>query len=94
MQRPAHGATFATAAGSFALPTVGQLLPVATPSLGSAVSVPFWNNDTTSFTLPLLLADLNLARTVLDPVYQAVVEEAAVVGGPDGIIDRATITDP
>jgi len=94
VQRPAHGATFATAAGSFALPTVGQLLPVATPSLGSAVSVPFWNNDTTSFTLPLLLADLNLARTVLDPVYQAVVEEAAVVGGPDGIIDRATITDP
>jgi len=94
VQSLAYGATFTAGGRTYSLPKVDDLMLLATPSLGSAITYPFWNNDTSSFTLPLVLADLNIVGTVLRPVYDDVVANRATVAGPDGRIDRAAITDP
>ena len=94
VQSAAYGAAFTTGGRSYSLPLVDDLILLATPSLGSAITYPFWNNDTSSFTLPLVLADLNLVGTILRPVYEDVIDDGATVTGPDGAIDRAAITDP
>lgn len=94
IQSLAYGATFTAGGRTYSLPTVDDVVLLAAPSLGSAITYPFWNNDTSSFTLPLVLADLNLVGTILRPVYDDVVEDGATVTGPDGPIDLAAITDP
>lgn len=94
VQSLAYGATFTAGGRTYSLPTVDDLILLAAPSMGSAITYPFWNNDTASFTLPLVLAELNLVGTILRPVYEDVVEEGATVTGPDGSIDLAAITDP
>jgi hypothetical protein len=94
VQSRAYGATFTAGGRTYALPKVEDLMLLATPSLGSAITYPFWNNDTSSFTLSLVIADLNIVGTILGPVYNDVVANGATVAGPDGRIDRAAITDP
>lgn len=94
VQSLAHGAAFTAGGRTYSLPKVEDLVLIATPSLGSAITYPFWNNDTSSFTMPLVLADLNIVGTILGPVYDDVVANGASVAGPDGRIDRAAITDP
>lgn len=94
IQSLAYGASFTSDGRAYTLPTVDSVILLATPSLGSAISYPLWNNDTSSFTLSLVLADINLMRTFLKPAYYQVVSEGRAVTGPDGIIDRAAITDP
>lgn len=94
VQSAAYGAAFTAGGRTYSLPTVDDLMILASPSLGAAFTYPFWNNDTTSFTLPPVLGDLNLVGTILRPVYEDVVDEEATVTGPDGSIDLAAITDP
>ncbi|MFM8290542.1 MAG: dockerin type I domain-containing protein [Planctomycetia bacterium] len=94
VQSLAYGATFTAGGRTYSLPKVEDLVLLATPSLGSAITYPFWNNDTSSFKLSLVLADLNIVGTILGPVYDEVVANAASVAGPDGRIDRAAIIDP
>jgi hypothetical protein len=72
IQSLAYGASFTADGRSYALPTVDSVMLLATPSLGSAISYPLWNNDTSSFTLSLVLADINLMRTFLKPAYDQV----------------------
>ncbi|MFM8496604.1 MAG: dockerin type I domain-containing protein [Planctomycetia bacterium] len=94
VQSLAYGAPFTAGGRTYSLPKVEDLMLLATPSLGSAITYPFWSNDTSSFTLPLVLADLNIVGTILGPVYNDVVTNGASVAGPDGHIDRAAIADP
>lgn len=94
VQSAAYGAAFTVGGRTHSLPRVDDLMLLATPSLGSAITYPFWNNDTSSFTLPLVLAELNLVGTMLRPVYHDVINREATVTGPDGSIDLAAITDP
>ncbi|MFM8893586.1 MAG: dockerin type I domain-containing protein [Planctomycetia bacterium] len=94
VQSPAYGAAFEFGGRTFALPQVDSVVLLATPSLGSAISFPFWNNETASFAVSLLVADVNLVNLVIAPVYRDVVERGKVVTGPTGAIDRASITDP
>ena len=94
VQSLAYGATFTDGGRTYSLPKVEDLMLLATPSLGSAITYPFWNNDTSSFTMPLALADVNIVGAILGPVYNDVVVNGASVAGPDGRIDRGSITDP
>ncbi|MFM8292900.1 MAG: hypothetical protein ACKOC4_14545 [Planctomycetia bacterium] len=94
VQSPAYGATFTAGGRTYSLPKVADLVLLATPSLGSAITYPFWMNDTSSFKLSLVLADLNIVGTILGPVYDDVVANGASVAGPDGRIDRSAIIDP
>jgi len=94
VQSLAYGAGFTVGGRAYSLPKVDDLVLIATPSLGSAITYPFWNNDTSSFTLSLVLADVNIVGTILGPVYNDVVANEASVAGPDGRIDRAAILDP
>lgn len=94
IQSAAYGADFTVGGRTFALPEVDRLMLLATPSQGSAISYPFWNNDAASFSVPLLLGDINIVNTILGPVYRRVVRDGHRVTGPSGAIDRASITDP
>jgi hypothetical protein len=94
VQSLAYGATFTAGGRTYSLPKVEDLVLLATPSLGSAITYPFWSNDTSSFKLSLVLADLNIVGTILGPVYNDVVTNGASVAGPDGRINRTAIIDP
>lgn len=94
VQSSAYGASFTAGGRTLALPEVDKLILLATPSQGSAISYNFWNNDTSSFAISLLVDEINIVRTVLAPVYEEIVQRGRAVTGPNGIIDRAAITDP
>jgi hypothetical protein len=94
VQSAAYGAEFTVGGRTFSLPEVDKLMLLATPSQGSAISYPFWNNDTASFSASLLSVDINVVSAVLKPVYRLVVHEGRKVTGPSGMIHRAAITDP
>ncbi len=94
VQSSAYGGSFTAGGRTLALPQVDKLMLLATPSQGSAISYAFWNNDTSSFALSLLVDEINVVRTVLAPVYEEVVQRGRAVTGPNGVIDRAAITDP
>ena len=94
VQSPAYGAAFEFGGKTFTLPQVDSAVLLATPSLGSAISFPFWNNESSSFAVSLLVADINLVNLVIAPVYRDVVERGKVVTGPTAAIDRVSITDP
>lgn len=94
VQSSAYGAAFTIGGRTLVLPEVDKLVLLATPSQGSAITYPFWNNDTSSFSVSLLVADINVVSAVLAPVYRMVVKDGRKVATPSGVIDRAAITDP
>lgn len=94
VQSGAYGSAFTADGRSFVLPEVDRLILLATPSLGSAITYPFWNNDVASFSTSLLLVDINVVSSILAPVYNLVARERRSVATPFGMIDRAAITDP
>jgi len=94
VQSSAYGADFTTGGRRLSLPAVDNLMLLAAPSQGSAITYPFWNNDASSFSTSLLLGDINVVSAVLAPVYKLVVHAGRSVATPFGAIDRAAITDP